>query len=127
MTAANSAALVVAAQQRTQDTRRRAVEALRRCDAGGEAVTFTGIAHAAGVSRSWLYRQADIRGEIDRLRTNHPTTAISVPSAQRASTDSLRRRLEASLDENRRLTAENRRLREQLARHLGQRRADGSV
>jgi hypothetical protein len=125
MTAGNRAALTAAARQRAQDTRRRAVEALRRCDAAGEPVTFTGIAQAADVSRSWLYRQPDLRAEIDRVRAPSATTAV--PSAQRASTDSMRRRLEATLDEIQRLKAENRQLREQVARRFGQQRADGNT
>jgi Family of unknown function (DUF6262) len=123
MTTTDSTALVVAAQQRAQNTRRRAVEALRRCDAAGETVTFTSVARAASVSRSWLYRQPDLRAEIDRLRGTAATATI--PSAQRASTDSLRRRLEATLDEIQRLKAENHQLREELARRFGQQRADG--
>ena len=63
-------ALVAAARQRADDTRRRAVEALRRLDAAGEPVTFISVARAAGVSRSWLYRQGDLRAEIERLRTS---------------------------------------------------------
>lgn len=114
--------IVAAARRRSQDTRQRATEALRCCDAAGEAVTFTGIAQAAGVSRSWLYRQLDLRAEIDRLRTSAKAT---VPSAQRASTDSLRRRLEATLDEIQRLKAENHQLRQQVAVRFGERRAGG--
>ena len=124
MTTTNSTALVVAAQQRAQDTRHRAVDALRRLDAAGETVTFTGVAQAAGVSRSWLYRQPDLCSEIDRLRTSGRATTAPAPSAQRAS-DSLRRRLEANLDEIQRLKAENHQLREQVARRFGQQRADG--
>ncbi len=121
---ANSSALATAAQQRAHDTRHRAVDTLRRLDAAGETVTFISVARAARVSRSWLYRQADLRAEIDRLRTTAATTT-NVPSAQRASTDSLRRRLEGTLDEIKRLKAENHQLRQQLAQRLGRQRADG--
>jgi hypothetical protein len=124
MTAGNRAALTAAAQQRAQDTRRRAVEALRHCDAAGEPMTFTSIARTAGVSRSWLYRQADLRTQIDRLRATRGATT-TVPSAQRASTDSQQRRLETTLDEIQRLKTENHQLREQVARRFGQQRADG--
>jgi len=33
-------------------------------------VTFAGVAQAAGVSRSWLYTQPDISGQIRRLRNS---------------------------------------------------------
>lgn len=116
-------ALAAAAQKRSHDTRHRATEALRDLDAAGETVTFTSVARAAGVSRSWLYRQPDLRAEIDRLRSS--TTVAAVPSAQRATTESQRRRLEATLDEIRRLKVENHQLREQVAKRFGQQRADG--
>ncbi|MBK5222749.1 MAG: transposase [Acidimicrobiia bacterium] len=127
MTTDNCNALAVAAQQRSHETRHRAIEALRDLDAAGEAVTFTSVARTAGVSRSWLYRQPDLCSEIDRLRTTGPATATigAVPSAQRATTESQSRRLEATLDEIRRLKAENHQLREQVAKRFGQQRADG--
>jgi hypothetical protein len=124
---ATSSALVAAAQQRAHDTRHRAVDTLRRLDAAGETVTFVSVARAASVSRSWLYRQADLRAEIDRLRTPGSASATVVPSAQRASTESLRRRLESTLDEIQRLKAENHQLREQVAQRFGQQPADGTT
>ena len=123
---ADRTALVAAAKQRSQDTRHRAVDALRRLDTDGKNVTFTGVAQAAGVSRSWLYRQPDLRAEIDPLR-NSRTEATTVPSTQRASTDSLKRRLEDTLDEIHRLKAENHHLRQQVARRFGQERADRTI
>ena len=126
MTTADRTALTAAAQQRSQDTRHRAIDTLRRLDAAGNNVTFTSVAQAANVSRSWLYRQPDLRAEIDRLR-NPGTETATVPSAQRASTDSLKRRLEDTLDEIQRLKAENHHLRQQVARRLGQQRANGLV
>jgi hypothetical protein len=123
MTADNHAALHAATQQRAQDTRRRAVDALRRLDDAGEPVTFSSVAQTAGISRSWLYRQTDLRAEIDRLRT--ATGTPLVPAAQRASSDSQHRRREATLDEIQRLKTENQHLREQVARRFGQQRADG--
>ena len=125
MTTADSTALIVAAQQRAHDTRHRAVEALRRLDAAGETITFISVARAAGVSRSWLYRQSDLRAEIDRLRTRGTATPTPIPSAQRASTESQRRRLEGTLDEIQRLKVENHQLRQQVAERYGRRRADG--
>lgn len=125
MTTAKSVALLAAAQKRTRDTRQRAVETLRRLDAAGETVTFAGVAMAAGVSRSWLYRQPDIRAEIDRLRTSRSATATPVPTSQRASTESIRRRLDVALDEIQRLKIENQQLREQVAKRFGQQRANG--
>ncbi len=118
-----TSALAAAAQQRSHDTRHRTIKALRDLDAAGAAVTFANVARTAGVSRSWLYRQPEVRAEIDRLRRT--TTVAGVPSTQCATTDSQSRRIEATLDEIRRLKAENHQLREQVAKRFGQQRADG--
>jgi hypothetical protein len=118
--------LAAAAQKRSQDTRRRAQEALRRLDRAGEPITFAAVAQAASVSRSWLYRQPELRAEIDRLRAVTPP-AVPLPSAERTSAESSRRRREAMLAEIQRLKDENRQLREQVARRFGEQRADGTL
>lgn len=88
----------------------------------GRPVNFGAVARAAGVSRGWLYRQAEIRDRIGRLRSSVPL-APAVAVAQRASIGSLRQRLDSARDEITRLRAENGALRDQLARHLGAQRA----
>lgn len=124
MRADNSRHIVAAAGSRHEYTRAKAIKALREIDAAGTAVTFGIVARAAGVSRSWLYTQPDLRAEIERLRTERERASDDpVPARQRASDASLIRRLEAASERNRRLTEENRQLREQLARALGDLRA----
>jgi hypothetical protein len=124
MRADNTRHIVQAARRRRELTRAKAIQALRTLDTAGEPVTFETVARAAGVSRSWLYAQPDIRTEIDRLRTaSRRAPAPSVPARQRASDASLLRRLEAATQRNRNLAEENRTLREQLAQALGQQRA----
>ena len=114
-----------AAARRHELTRSKAVQALRELDRAGAPVTFAGVAHAAGVSRSWLYTQPDISSQIRRLRqeANAAGSAGGVPSAQRPSDASLRARLAAALDRNKQLADENARLRRQLARALGDQRS----
>src|SRR6266498_2295313 len=80
-------------------------------------------ARAAGVSRSWLYAQPDIRAQIDRLRHTRTTPSPPVPARQHATNTSLLARLEATLERNRTLTEENQRLRRQLEHALGERRS----
>ncbi|MEV8063426.1 DUF6262 family protein [Streptomyces antimycoticus] len=106
MPADNSHLIVAAARRRATATRRRAVTALRRMDATGTAITFETVAREAGVSRSWLYNQPDLRAEIERLRARHrvPETR-TVPDRQRASEASLLRRLEAATKRNQQLEA----------------------
>ncbi|WP_405774923.1 DUF6262 family protein [Streptomyces sp. NBC_00859] len=124
MQAENSHLIVAAARRRAAATRRRATAALRRMDAAGNPITFETVAREAGVSRSWLYNQPDLKGEIERLRARRrPASATrAVPDRQRASDSSLLQRLEAATERNRQLEAENRELREALALALGERR-----
>jgi hypothetical protein len=120
----NSHHLRAAARRRALETRERAVRALRRLDATGRPVTIDIVAREAGVSRSWLYGQADLRAEIGQLRSRGRLSgsAPQIPARQRASDASLRQRLEAINAEIRRLRQENQRLREQLAVALGEAR-----
>src|SRR6266702_4016320 len=78
--------LTEAAARRHELTRSRAVQALRELDRAGVPVTFASIARAAGVSRSWLYTQPDISGQIRRLRqqADEAGSAGIIPAAQRA-------------------------------------------
>ena len=57
-----------AAVRRHELTRSKAIQALRELDRAGTPVTFAAVAQAAGISRSWLYTQPDISGQIRRLR-----------------------------------------------------------
>lgn len=118
-----SAAMVAAALQRHDDTHRRATEALRRLDAAGEPISFAAVAHAAGISRAWLYRNDTVRAEIDRLRRRRSPATRTRPAAEQATADSLRHQLEALRALRDELRAENHRLREAVARKLGQQRA----
>lgn len=127
MRADNSAHLIAAARRRSGDARRRAAAALRRLDADGQHVTFSTVASAAGVSRSWLYAQDDLREQIGRLRTRQQRAPSSppVPDRQRATPASMLRRLEAAAARIRDLESENRQLRDALERALGEQRAAG--
>jgi len=119
--------LADAARQRHELTRAKAVQALRELDRAGTAVTFEKVARDAGISRSWLYTEPDIRAEIERLRdATRRTTTTLVPVSQRASDTSLRARLDAVLERNRKLAEENQRLRRQLAHALGEGRESPS-
>ena len=124
MPADNSKHLHDAARRRSEQTRKKAIKALRRLDGAGTPVTFGSVAQAAGVSRSWLYAHADIRAEIERLRRlRQPETGMRpVPQRQRASDASLLRRLEAATERIRRLEQGNRDLRDALAIALGEQR-----
>lgn len=122
----NSAVIIAAARRRRELTRAKAIRALRELDRAGTPVTFEAVAREAGVSRSWLYAQPDIRAEIQRLRqASARPPARPVPARQRTSDASLLSRLQTVQARNRELATENQRLRQQLAQALGDRRARG--
>jgi hypothetical protein len=124
MRADNTHHLTEATRRRAQATRRRAIAALRRMDTSGLPITIDTLAREAGVSRSWIYSQPDVRAEAERLR-DRPRPATSdrtVPDRQRASDASLLRRVEAATRRIRELEIDNKRLRDALAEALGEQR-----
>ncbi|MGP3938033.1 DUF6262 family protein [Nonomuraea sp. KM88] len=128
MSADNLHHLVLAARRRHELTRAKAIQALRELEVAVTPVTFDSVARHGQISRSWLYTQPDLRAEIQRLRdtTRRRSDTPSIPARQRASDDSLRRRLEIAYQRNRELAEENKRLRRQLARALGDQRVQQS-
>ena len=124
MRADNSSHLLAAARHRHELTRAKTILALRELDRAGTPITFEAVAKYAGVSRSWLYAQPDLRSQIERLReaTGRAPTP-SVPAAQRTTDASLLGRLQAAQERNRLLSEDNQRLRRQLAHALGDHRA----
>ena len=128
MRADNTAHLRTAARQRAEGTRQRALAGLRRLDAAGAPINYDALAREAGVSRSWLYTQTDLRAEIDRLRARRPALPeLTTPDRQRASSESLLRRLEAATERIRHLEDHNTQLRDALARALGTARTNQIV
>jgi hypothetical protein len=119
----NSRFIVAAAKRRHDDAVQRAIAALHHLDQSGQPINFTTVAHAASVSRKWLYRVPELRDTIMSLRVTPPRPHPAVPSRQRATAESLRQRLDAALAELNQLRRDNQQLRDQLARHYGQHRA----
>lgn len=117
MTLDNSSFLAQANARRHQAALSAAHHAIQQLQRQGRVVNFSTVAHSAGVSRGWLYRQDQIRDLISKQRALDPPRARV--TAQRATADSLRQRLDAARAEITRLRAENRSLRDQIARQLG--------
>ena len=88
---------------------------LRQLDADGAAVSFAAVAKHARVSRAFLYAHAELRAEIEALRSTQAAVPARLPVRQRAIDASLRARLRAALDENQRQREEITALREELA------------
>jgi hypothetical protein len=120
----NTAPLIAAAKARHELARSKTVRALRELARAGTPITFPTVAHTAGVSRSWLYTQTDLRDQIQQQRENSRRAPhTSIPPTQQATQTTLLHRLEAAHQRNRALTEENQRLRRQLEHALGDQRA----
>lgn len=122
MRADNSRHLAKAARSRAEQTRRRAVSALRQLANTEQTITVSQLAQRAGVSRSWLYTQTDLLAQI-REEHPRPATATTVPARQAASDNSLKQRLQLAHQRIRELEADNQQLRHALAQALGDQRA----
>lgn len=128
MPADNTAHLRAAARGRAERTLARASEAIDRLATDGGPVSVARVAGAAQVSRSWLYTQPQLLERIAALADGHsPARREAPPAPERASTASLRRRLELVHQRVGQLTEENRRLREELERAYGRLRAEDAI
>lgn len=116
----NTIHLLQAAAARHHNAVLSATAAIQELDRAGTPITFQAVATAAGVSRSWLYRNPDMRAQIEHLRASSTGTEPGVPARERASRESLRGQLEALRLELAELRRHNKALRDQLARRLGE-------
>jgi hypothetical protein len=108
----NAAILREADQRRSRDARARAEKTITAAQRHRDPVTVAGIARTAGVSRSWLYTQADLVQAIETMRNGAASPMRT--GRQPASSDSLHRRLDAALHRIKALRAENRELSRRL-------------
>ena len=115
MSSARATVLREAAAARSLGAAERARRALVDLDRQGETITFVGVAARASVSRQFLYSQPDLRAEIERLRGQQQRAPARLSVRERASDESIRFRLSAALDENKRSREELAALREELA------------
>jgi hypothetical protein len=78
----NSHHLIAAAQRRRADTLERARQALQELGETGQRRTVTQIAAHAGVSRSWLYAQPELRDQLRRLKrpSRHRPESSAAPT-----------------------------------------------
>lgn len=112
------------ARARHEQTLHRAHAALTTMANNGDAITVSLLAGKAGVSRSWIYTQPQLRDQIEQLQ--QPTTRTGAPRREtdnHASEESLRRRLALAHQRIAQLRTENQQLRESLACAHGQLRA----
>jgi hypothetical protein len=120
----NSHHLVAAARRRRADTLERARKALQELGETGQRRTVMQIAAHAGVSRSWLYAQPELRDQLRRLTAISETAGSAPARIERGSDASLRQRLTLAHERIRELDDANRQLRNQIALLHGQLRAN---
>ncbi|MGB2919421.1 MAG: DUF6262 family protein [Mycobacterium sp.] len=116
--------LIAAAQRRRADTLQRAHQALQDLGDTGQQRTVTQIAAHAGVSRSWLYAQPELRDQLRQLTARPQPSEPAATQVARSSEASLRQRLTLAHERIRELDNDNRHLRDQIALLHGQLRAN---
>jgi regulator of replication initiation timing len=119
--AAETATEALALARRRDSTRRRqrVLGALERLSVAGEEISVAGVARAAGVDRSFLYRHHDLRAQIlERAAQSQPDA--SMPRAAQVSRQSLLADLANSRAENERLRRQNSKLARRLSEVLGE-------
>jgi chromosome segregation ATPase len=123
MLADNSHYLIEHARQRRQETLERARRTLAELAETGQSVTVAELAGKAGVSRSWIYTQPELRDQIQQQQRSHSDSRSARQTAIGASAESLHRRLTLAHERIGQLRTENQKLREELAHAHGQLRA----
>jgi hypothetical protein len=115
MSTERSQALRSSAAARSIAAEQRARQAIAELDRRGQPITFLAVAAAARVSARYLYGHPQLRATIEQIR-DEQHRAPSRPTRQpRAHDESIRARLRGTLEENKRLRAENAQLRDELA------------
>lgn len=97
--------------------RQRVLTALERATADGTELSISGIARAAGVDRSYLYRHRDLLEKIHALATEPLASADTTPVVTRAS---LQADLLAAHERAARLNARIQHLEKRLSQALGE-------
>ena len=72
----NTTEIVRLAKQKSQKTREKVDKAISKFSIEGKAINFNSIAKEAKVSKSWLYKEQDIRQRIESLRKRQITSII---------------------------------------------------
>lgn len=113
----NTTEIVRLAQQKSQKTREKVDKAISKFSIEGKAINFNSIAKEAKVSKSWLYKEQDIRQRIESLRKRQITSNIvSKPKKSSRSEEILIKTLKRRVME---LEKENKKLQNQIQKLYG--------
>jgi hypothetical protein len=94
--------LRAAAQRKSQATTKGAEAALRTMIKSSEPITFRGVARTAGCSIDFLYDNPDLRGRIERLRSQQQTRPAPAAPNESGTNGSVIRALTAQVTDLRR-------------------------
>jgi hypothetical protein len=118
----NTSGMLAHARHRRQEKRNRVDEAIARLLRERQAINFNTVARAAGVSKTYLYGQPDLRERIDALRQQELEQVVRerVDHPASGKTDASKELVILAKDRRiKELEAENRKLQQQLKVALG--------
>ena len=108
------------AQRRAQETHQRVDQTITTLVRERKPINFNTVAHSAGVTKSYLYTQSDVRARIEALRTSQNTPRHQRQSVPYERTDASKDMLLAAKDRRiKALEEENCQLKEELKKSLG--------
>ncbi|HHC9741293.1 TPA: DUF6262 family protein [Staphylococcus aureus] len=113
----NTTEIVRLAKQKSQKTSEKVDKAISKFSIEGKAINFNSIAKEANVSKSWLYKEHDIRQRIESLRERQITSnVVSKPKKSSRSEEILIKTLKRRVME---LKKENKKLQNQIQKLYG--------
>ncbi|MBW4460122.1 MAG: hypothetical protein KME47_07785 [Nodosilinea sp. WJT8-NPBG4] len=101
------------AQQKHQEALEKVEKGIQSLIKDKRPINFNAVAEASGVSKAWLYKEADIKDRIEQLRAQSSGSKRQPPANQRASDASKDALLKTMRERIKRLEAENNDLRRQ--------------
>ena len=114
----NTTEIVRLAKQKSQKTREKVDKAISKFSIEGKAINFNSIAKEAKVSKSWLYKEQDIRQRIESLRKRQITSIIVSKSEKSSRSEGvLVKTLKTRVKE---LEEENKKLKNQIQKLYGE-------
>ncbi len=118
----NTSGMVAYAHHRKEEKRKRVDETITQLLREQQAITFSSVAKAAGVSKAYLYSQSDLRERIEALRQQAMEQVVRERAAHPTpgKTDGSRDLVILAKDRRiKELETENRKLQQQLKVALG--------
>lgn len=113
----NTDAIVKLAKEKSKEVRNRVEKTLSEMSLKKERINFNSVSQRAQVSKSWLYKEHDIRERIEVLRERQIKATYNSPKKSTKSEDVLIKSLKKRIKE---LEEENSKLKKQLERSYGQ-------